>query len=389
MKKRVLFSASFFHGLNDAAAVTVPMIFPLLYSQQLIIKKYSHIGILSTLGLLITFIFQIVLANYAHRFEYKHIIFFSVAGISSSLLLISFSSTFASLLFFYLVMRVFTSFYHPIGIAMVSKTHPDRGLDFAMGIQSGSGNLGVFAAFISVGFLAQRFGWETPLYIWALVSFLLGVVSFLSVRKISTKEERINTPVFSSWVNTIKEMKKYIPGFVFGGACWGTTVYYAPSLLNHKFNVPLGKTGIYLAFWIGIGTVMTYLFGCLSRRFGRWRISIASFIGSSLFLFLLGISSVNSLALLSLFFFGAFLFLIFPAFQSSVGNLVSSDSQTLAFSVVANVQMLSGSIVVLISGFLSDKFGINSPFLLLAIMGTIISVYYLIKPPSIKTQNSK
>lgn len=184
-------------------------------------------------------------------------------------------------------------------------------------------------------------------------------------------------------------MKKYIPGFVFGGACWGTTVYYAPSLLNHKFNVPLGKTGLYLAFWIGIGTVMTYLFGCLSRSFGRWRISIASFIGSSFFLFLLGISSVNSLALLSLFFFGAFLFLIFPAFQSSVGNLVSSDSQTLAFSIVANVQMLSGSIVVLISGFLSDKFGINSPFLLLAIMGTIISVYYLIKPPSIKTQNPK
>jgi len=47
MKNKVLFSASLFHALNDAATVTVPMIFPLLYTQQFIIKKYFHIGILS------------------------------------------------------------------------------------------------------------------------------------------------------------------------------------------------------------------------------------------------------------------------------------------------------------------------------------------------------
>ena len=42
-------------------------------------------------------------------------------------------------------MRVFTSFYHPIVIAWVSKSRAGSGreLDDAMGIQSGSGNLGV------------------------------------------------------------------------------------------------------------------------------------------------------------------------------------------------------------------------------------------------------
>lgn len=383
MKKKVLFSASLFHALNDAATVTVPMIFPLLYSQQFIITKYFHIGILSNLGLLTTLFFQIIIANVSHKFEYKYMLWLSVVGISLSLVLITFSSIFVSLLFLYLFMRIFTSFYHSIGIAWVSKTHPNQGLDFAMGIQSGSGNLGALIAFLSAGYLAQAFNWKTPLQVWAACSFFLGIISFLSVRRTSTKSKEMFKYNLSSWIKTMKTIKVYILGFVFGGACWGTTVFYAPSLFNHKFHVPIGKTGVYLALWIGIGSIMTYLFGYLSRRFGRWKISLAGLIGSTLSLFVLGTAHRMELAQMSLLFFGAFLFLIYPAFQSFVGNEVSAKNQTHAFSLASNIQMLTGAIIVLVAGFLSDKFGINSPFILLAVLGSLISIFYLLKRPSL------
>lgn len=379
MKKRILFSASLFHALNDAATVTVPMIFPLLYSQQFIITKYFHIGILSNIGLLTTFLLQIIIANVSHRFEYKHMLCLSIAGISLTLFLITYSSAFISLLFFYLLMRVFTSFYHSIGIAWVSKTHPDRGLDFAMGIQSGSGNLGVLTAFVSAGYLAQAFNWKAPLLVWAACSLLLGTISFLSVRKTSTVSGEILEYNLSSWIRALKTIKVYIPGFVFGGACWGTTVFYAPSLFNHKFQVPMGKTGISLALWIVIGSVMTYFFGYLSLRFGRRKISLAGFIGSTLFLFLLGTAQRLEFAQISLLLFGAFLFLIYPALQSFVGNAIPSKDQALAFSLVANIQMLTGAIIVLLAGFLSDMFGINSPFILLGVLGCFISIFFLLK----------
>jgi len=247
MKNKVLFSASLFHALNDAATVTVPMIFPLLYTQQFIIKKYFHIGILSNLGLLATFLFQIIIANISGKVEHKLMLFVSYIGICLTLSLLTLSSTFASLLFIYLIMRVFTSFYHSVGLAWVSKTYPSQGIDFAMGIQSGSGNLGVFFAFISSGYLAQNFNWRVQLFVWAGVAFFLGSISFLAVRKTSTRGERVSKPDFSSWMETLKNIKIYIPGFVFGGACWGTTVFYAPSLLNHRFQIPLGQTGLYLA----------------------------------------------------------------------------------------------------------------------------------------------
>jgi FSR family fosmidomycin resistance protein-like MFS transporter len=382
MKKRILFSASLFHAFNDASTVIVPMIFPLLYSQQFIIKKYTHIGILSNLGLLTTFLFQIVIANYAHKFEYKHLLLLSSFGISVSVLLITLSANIVSMLFLYLLMRGFTSFYHPIGIATVSKAHPDQGLDFAMGIQSGSGNLGVFIAFISAGYLAQNFGWKMPLYVCAGVNVVLGLSSFFSVRKISLRRKNPIQPDFSSWIEALRDIKTYILGFVFGGACWGTTVYYAPSLFNHKFEVPLGSTGIFLALWIGTGTVVTYFFGYLSKRAGREKISLASMIGAMVFLFILGTASVLSIAASALILFGAFLFLIYPAFQSFVANKVPEKNQVLAFSIVANIKMITGSIVVLISGFLSDKFGINSPFLFLVGLGIPVLANYLFRKDS-------
>jgi MFS family permease len=382
MKKRILFSASLFHAFNDSSTVIVPMIFPLLFSQQFIIKNYSHIGIISNLGLLITFIFQIVIANYSHKFEFKYLILFSAFGISVSVLLITLSVNFISLLFFYLLMRSFTSFYHPIGIATVSKAHPDQGLDFAMGIQSGSGNLGVFIAFISTGYLAQNFGWKMPLYVCAGASVFLGLSSYFSVRKIALRRKSSIRPDFSSWGEALKDIKIYILGFIFGGACWGTTVYYAPSLFNHKFRVPLGNTGVFLALWIGIGTVTTYFFGYLSKRAGREKLSFASIIGSTVFLFLLGTASVLGVAAIALILFGAFLFLIYPAFQSFVGKKVPEKNQVLAFSIVANIQMITGSVVVLIAGFLSDKFGINSPFLFLVGLGILVLANYLFKKDS-------
>lgn len=382
MKKRILFSASLFHAFNDASTVIVPMIFPLLFSQQFIIKNYSHIGILSNLGLLTTFLFQIVIANYAHKFEYKHLILLSSLGISMSVLLITLSVNMVSMLFLYLLMRVFTSIYHPIGIATVSKAHPDHGLDFAMGIQSGSGNLGVFISFISAGYLAQNFGWKMPLYVCAGVSVFLGLSSYFSVRKISLRRKNSVRPDFSSWREALKDIKTYIPGFIFGGACWGTTVYYAPSLFNHKFEVPLGNTGVFLALWIGTGTVVTYFFGYLSRRAGRERLSLASMIGSTGLLFILGTASALGIAASALILFGAFLFLIYPAFQSFVAKKVPEKNQVLAFSIVANIQMITGSIIVLISGFLSDKFGINSPFLFLVGLGILVLMNYLFKKDS-------
>lgn len=376
MKNRVLFSASLFHFINDASAVAIPMIFPLLYSQDFIITRYSHIGILSYLGLFVTFVFQILIVNYSKNLSYRSMLIISICGISLFIFLLTFINTLLLLIVFYVLMRIFLSFYHPLGVAAVSRAHPESALDSAMGVQSGSGNFGVFVAFISVGYLAQKWDWRFPLYIWAAAGLILGLVSFVSVRKISSLKATYRKPDLSLWIKSLGGMKKYIIGIFFGGGCWATTVYYAPSLLNHKFHIPLGKTGISMAFWIALGTLMTYLYGFLSKQIGRRNLCFICLAGTTLFSFILWLSQVQIMAVLSLLLTGSFLFLIFPAFQSYTGISAEHKDQDIAFSLFANIQMLGGAVISLISGFISDFFGINSPFLLLSILGVFTLIYY-------------
>lgn len=379
--RRLLISASLFHGLNDAATVAIPMVFPILYAEQIIIVRYSQIGLLSNFGLLTTLLFQILIVHASRRWDYRFVHAGSFLGISLSLLLIPLSSSYLLLFSIWILFRIFVSFYHTLGVAWVARTHPQQRIDFAMGIQSGSGNLGVVLAFISAGFLAQRFGWPTSLRAWAVVCFVLGLISFLLVRNI-TFEKDINHRVnLASWLRTIRWMRRVVVGFLFGGACWGMTVYFAPSLLHHKFDVPMGRTGFYLAFWIGIGTVMTYLFGPLSFRFGRLRIFKLSFGGAVVSLILVGCAEKVGLAVAGLCAFGMFLFLIFPALQSFVGNAVPAEHQSQAFSFASNLLMVSGALISLLAGFVSDRFGISSPFLVLGVLGAaafVLSVFVFV-----------
>ncbi len=132
-----------------------------------------------------------------------------------------------------------------------------------MGIQSGSGNLGVGLAYLTVGFLAQRWGWRTPLFVWALFGLVLAGLGALALRGVSSRSEERPSLRPADWWRSLRAIGRFVPGFFFGGAGWSVAVYYAPSLLNHKYGIPMGQTGLFLALWIGLGTVTGYGYGTL------------------------------------------------------------------------------------------------------------------------------
>ena len=382
MNKRILFSASLFHGLNDAAGVIVPMAFPVLLAQKLLISSYSHIGILTNLGLLVTLVFQVVIAQTSERFEFRVLLLGSVTGLAGTLLLITTASNFLTLLGFYSLFRLFTSFYHPLGIAWVSRTHPSGAIDKAMGIQGGSGDFGVFIAYLFSGFLLQQASWKTPLIAWAVVIAGVGMASYASVSRVSTRHETFRPPRFSHWKETLKQIRVYVPGIIFEGAGWAVTVYYAPALFNLKFHDPLGRTGLWLALWIGLGTVMTFFFGRLSRAVGRMTLTLLGCSLAGLSLLLLGLASGRRVAVLGIALLGLSLFILYPAFQSFVGNTVPHGRQALAFGLVANIQVLSGAVLTLAAGFLADIFGLGAAFIATGALGLAVGAFYAVRQVS-------
>jgi len=383
MKKQILLSASLFHALTDAASVIPPMVFPILLAQGFLVRNYSQIGVLSNLGLLTSLAVQFLVVRVSYRSEYRTMMVLSGLGLCASLAVIPFARTYAGLLLFFLMLRISASFYHPIVIAWISKSRAGAGreLDDAMGIQSGSGNLGVGLAYLTVGFLAQRWGWRTPLFVWALFGLVLAGLGARALRGVSSRSEERPSLRPADWWRSLRAIGRFVPGFFFGGAGWSVAVYYAPSLLNHKYGIPMGQTGLFLALWIGLGTVTGYGYGTLSRRFGRKPVFMASLGGAAAALLLLGLAPTKALAVAGLLLFGGFLLMTYPSLHTFVGSTVPASGQTMAFSWVSNIQIVSGAFVSLVAGVLSDLVGIWFPFVFAGVLTAAIFFYYAPRGP--------
>ncbi|MBC7350494.1 MAG: MFS transporter [Candidatus Aminicenantes bacterium] len=254
-----------------------------------------------------------------------------------------------------------------------------RELDDAMGIQSGSGNLGVLLAFVTTGYLAQHLGWKAPLYIWAAVGLIITAIGVTVINKVSSQQPVKPDLSASNWLKVLKKVSHLLPGFFFGGMGWSVTVFYAPSLLHNNFNIPMGQTGVYLALWIGLGTITGYLYGFWSRKFGRKRVFLTSLAGATVCLLIIGFSLSRSLSVVALLLFGGFLLMTYPSLHTFVGSTVRAEDQTQAFSWISNIQMVSGAIISLISGFLSDLLNIRFPFILAGFLSLAVFLFYLPK----------
>ncbi len=71
----------------------------------------------------------------------------------------------------------------------------------------------------------------------------------------------------------------------------------------------------------------------------------------------------------------------YPSLHTFVGTTVRPEEQTRAFSWVSNIQILSGALVSLVSGFLSDALGIHVPFIFTAVLTLAIFLFYLPRGP--------
>jgi MFS family permease len=204
----------------------------------------------------------------------------------------------------------------------------------------------------------------------------LGTLGTLAIKGVSSRGEIKPSLQIHSWLKVLGRIRHFIPGFIFGGMGWSVAIYYAPSLLNHQFLVPIGQTGLYLSLWIGLGTVSGYGYGFMSRRLGRRAVFLMSIGGAALSLAAIGFAPGRTVAVIGLLAFGVFLLMTYPSLHTFVGSSVPHADQTQAFSWVSNIQILSGAIVALLAGVLSDRFGIRAPFVLGALLAAACFLFY-------------
>jgi MFS family permease len=364
------------HLCNDASVVALPAIFPILYREGVLIRRYSDIGTTILIGLAVAILFQLIIGHHVKRRHYRCCLALDALIVGISLLLMTLSRNYLMLVLFFVGVRVGTSVYHPVGISWISSTFAGRNLDRAMGIQSAFGDIGVLAAFISTGFLAQYLGWRIPLLLWGVLNLSAVAIGLSFSRgtnepvRPQPEEERV------SWIETINQLKSFMPVILLGGMAWGVTLGYAPSLFNHRHGISMSGTGIILSCWMAAGAVSSFLYGKISDLLGRHRTITIAYVVVVVTSLTLGLSGNAHLAIGAFVVYGTALFVTYPAILSFVGSTVGEKNRTAAFSLVSTIQILGNSTFAFVSGFLSDAYGINTPFILLS-GATVLSVIYI------------
>ena len=369
IKRRILSTVVMHHFCNDASVVALPSIFPILHTQKVLIKRYSDIGTILLIGLAVAIVSQLIIG---HR-----LLVMDAAIVGVSLLLMTLSRDFITLVIFFIGVRIGTSVYHPVGISWISHTFKGTRLDRAMGFQSAFGDIGVLAAFALTGLLAQYYGWRAPLFLWGIVNLAAVAASIIISRGTEPQEDPVERNEDRvSWGETFGRLRTFIPVIILGGMAWGVTLGYAPSLFNHRLGISMSQTGIIMSCWMAAGAIVSFMYGKLAQVIGRYSTIMVAYVIIVLTSAIIGLSSNTHLTIGAFILYGMALFITYPAILSFVGSTIDAKNRTAAFSLVSTIQIAGISSFAYISGFLSDSFGINTPFLLLGCV-TLLSVTYL------------
>ena len=109
IKRRILTTVSLHHACNDGSVVALPAIFPILYTKTLLIRRYSDIGTIIMVGLVVAFLFQLLIGHHARTRHYRRFLALDALIVGASLLLLTFSRSHLTLVLFFIGVRIGTS----------------------------------------------------------------------------------------------------------------------------------------------------------------------------------------------------------------------------------------------------------------------------------------
>lgn len=382
-KYKILTTVSIYHALNDGAISVVPLLFPIF--KDIYNLNYTQIGFITSISLFIHLIVQLYIGRVSDGKNFRTLLSFGILLISISLFILIETKDFLTLLIFLIFLRISVSFFHPIGVGWISRTFKKERLDWAMGIQSGSADLGAFIALLTTLYITEIKDWHFPLYIWSFFAALIVIIGIFITRNIdenlltvkkTNKKQKILEKIQEN-ILLLKKIKLLIPAFAISGSAWGITVTYLPLFLDEKTNLSLEYIGFIAALWIGIGCIISFLYHRINTFIGRKNVIIMSYFLIGVSCLFLSITINVFIILLIMILLGYSVFLTYPALSSFISEVTDETSEGGTFAIVFTLQLGGGTILLFLGGFLSDIYEIWMPFVILGIPSLIYSIVLL------------
>jgi len=367
--RRLLWIISYHHACNDGTLMAVVALIPVL-AEVMGLTLYQ-IGLLG-LGIIITVVVQYVVGRFADRVFSRYLLEIGAALMGVSFVLMFFVNDFNGLFLAVISMRVGGAFYHPVGTSWITREFSGPYLETALGVQSGVGNFGVILALGTSGFLGEALTWRAPCVLWALMNLSAVVIGLSMVHEHEIKVRVVPKEKPKRSRATFGRMLFLLLPIVSGGALYQVTSYFGPINLTRSADWTPGTADLVFAAWIGVGTLTSYSFGRLSARFGKYKLLRTGYFVSVAASIILALTTDWFLIGPALMFFGAFLFVTYPALFSLVTDATMEDERGTAFGILFGFQLGGGAASVYLCGIIADA--LQNPtysFLFIAVLALL------------------
>ena len=383
-KTRILSTVSMYHAINDGSISVIPILFPIL--KTAFDLSYTQVGIITSSGLLLTLIAQIIIGRISDGKNCLSYLSMGVLLISFSMLLVTQSKGFFTLMLFMLLLRFSASFFHPIGTGWISRIFKKDRLDWAMGVQSGFADVGGFVAVLTTLYVTELTSWDFPLYVWSIAGAIILITGLFLSRNVNdvflcakkNNEKQNLKEALTEAFEFMKKIKILIPGLMISGAAWGTVITYLPLLLDEKTTLSLSHIGFVVAIWIGIGSIVSFYYGRISRLLGRRKVIVLAYLTIGIVGILLVFLTNILILILLMVLLGLGVFVTYPALSSFISEITDEAVEGRTFGIIFTFQLGGGTLLLLLGGVLSDLYGIWMPFAILGTVSLIIAILLII-----------
>jgi MFS family permease len=370
------------HSLNHSLFLILPSLLETV--SKSLNSSFQTLGIITTMSFLLYGVGSLVggpLSDILGGFKLARISI-AFSGISTFIFILT--NNIALFTLGMLLMAFWASFYHPTSNNLISKIFIENTAG-AMGIHGAAGSVGQMFTPMIAYFLGKLVDWRFPFVIFGVISILVAV--FMGKIKTST-EVKVRRKVSFSTIFKIPFLWLLLIYNVLVGLFFRGIELFFPTFLIHNRGFSGELAAISSSLILFFGVIGQLLGGKIADNYGSTKVVFGSSLGvlaSLLFLLLLPLDMIGVILFVSIY--GLAYFSHQPAMTSLINDISPLNMTGLAYGVMFFFAFGIGSVSTSISGYLSDRFSLETAFwfmTVLSMIGLVVSILILKKIKKIK-----
>jgi len=375
-ERRALLFASIAHALVHSVMLILPAVLIPIMNEYSI--SVTEVGFLGTLSYLMFGLGAIPSGWLTDKFGSRELVLICLIGSGASALFIGLSTDLVMLYAGLTVLGLFTSIYHPAGLAMISRRI--RNIPRALGYHGIFGSIGLAGSPLISGLIASYGDWRDAYLIFGSISILIGVYFYL---KPLTKGKLDGNEANHEEVGTLfpELLIFYLSSIIFGFVYRGTLTFM-PYLFTYKVTLwegldPIAVGGVVTTAALMTGMLGQWLGGRAAEKYSLTLFLILLWTIVSISLLFMGMTEQYVLIIFS-FIFTIFIFAGQPVGNTLLANYSSLKSRGKWYGLNFAIGFGIGSFSSTLSGYVAEKFGIGEVFIFLGIImipGILLAIW--------------